>query len=259
MSIAAKLAGKLVGKAKKPKTGGGRRKKIKRSPEAVAKKMQREEAVDLGTPSANVGGGRGMDDVNAGRAGKVAVGKPREAQVAAKQYSDKAKALGRKEKQLANMRAKADSMKDRKKKIEYLAKNKQKMDDLKASISDMKKRGFKAMKYGGSMKKKMMGGGYMKKKMAGGGPLKSVDAKKNPGLAKLPTPVRNKMGFAKKGKKVSESMMEDYTSVPKELSAQAQSKKKKKMGGGKVYKRKHSGKVIKNNMSGQDLVNACYD
>ena len=35
--------------------------------------------------------------------------------------------------------------------------------------------------------------------------------------------------------------------------------KKKKMGGGKVYKRKHSGKVIKNNMSGQDLVNACYD
>jgi len=67
------------------------------------------------------------------------------------------------------------------------------------------------------------------------------------------------MGFAKKGKKVSESMMEDYTSVPKELSAQAQAKKKKKMGGGKVYKRKHSGKVIKNNMSGQDLVNACYD
>ena len=35
--------------------------------------------------------------------------------------------------------------------------------------------------------------------------------------------------------------------------------KKKKMGGGKVYKRGHGGKVIKNNMSGQDLVNACYD
>jgi hypothetical protein len=100
-------------------------------------------------------------------------------------------------------------------------------------------------------------GGMVKRK--GGGPLKPVDKAKNPGLAKLPTPVRNRMGFAKKGKKVSESMMEDYTSVPKELSAQAQSKKKKKMGGGKVYKRKHSGKVIKNNMSGQDLVNACYD
>ena len=70
-------------------------------------------------------------------------------------------------------------------------------------------------------------GGYMKKKMAGGGPLKTVDVKNNPGLAKLPTPVRNKMGFAKDG--------------------------------GKVYNKKHGGKVIKNNMSGQDLVNACYD
>ena len=29
--------------------------------------------------------------------------------------------------------------------------------------------------------------------------LKKVDAKKNPGLAKLPTKVRNKMGFMKKG------------------------------------------------------------
>jgi hypothetical protein len=34
---------------------------------------------------------------------------------------------------------------------------------------------------------------------------------------------------------------------------------KKKMGGGQVYKRGNGGKVIKNNMSGQDLVNACYD
>ncbi len=32
--------------------------------------------------------------------------------------------------------------------------------------------------------------------------LKKVDAKKNPGLAKLPTKVRNKMGFMKKGGKV---------------------------------------------------------
>ena len=29
--------------------------------------------------------------------------------------------------------------------------------------------------------------------------LKKVDAKKNPGLAKLPPRVRNKMGFLKKG------------------------------------------------------------
>jgi hypothetical protein len=30
-------------------------------------------------------------------------------------------------------------------------------------------------------------------------PKKPVDKKKNPGLAKLPTEVRNKMGFLKKG------------------------------------------------------------
>lgn len=37
------------------------------------------------------------------------------------------------------------------------------------------------------------------KKYAEGGSLKSVDAEENPGLAKLPTNVRNKMGYAKKG------------------------------------------------------------
>jgi hypothetical protein len=35
-----------------------------------------------------------------------------------------------------------------------------------------------------------------------GGSLKPVDKEKNPGLAKLPTQVRNKMGFMKKGGRV---------------------------------------------------------
>ena len=35
--------------------------------------------------------------------------------------------------------------------------------------------------------------------MKKGGVLKPVDKEKNPGLAKLPTPVRNKMGYMKKG------------------------------------------------------------
>ena len=39
----------------------------------------------------------------------------------------------------------------------------------------------------------------MKKKMKMGGSLKSVDKGKNPGLAKLPTPVRNKMDYKKHG------------------------------------------------------------
>ena len=54
---------------------------------------------------------------------------------------------------------------------------------------------------GGRVKK--MGGGMMKKRtMLKDGSLKPVDKKKNPGLAKLPTPVRNKMGFMKKGGRV---------------------------------------------------------
>jgi hypothetical protein len=69
------------------------------------------------------------------------------------------------------------------------------------------------MKYGGKVMKKNMGG--------------SLKAPNNPGLAKLPTPVRNKMGYAK--------------------------------GGGKVEYKKHGGKVIKTNMSGDDLISSCYD
>ena len=54
---------------------------------------------------------------------------------------------------------------------------------------------------GGRVKK--MGGGMMKKRtMLKDGSLKPVDKKKNPGLSKLPTPVRNKMGFMKKGGRV---------------------------------------------------------
>jgi len=38
--------------------------------------------------------------------------------------------------------------------------------------------------------------------MKEGGSLKEIDTEENPGLAKLPTNVRNKMGYAKKGGKV---------------------------------------------------------
>lgn len=94
----------------------------------------------------------------------------------------------------------------------------------------------------------------------GGGSLKAVDAKKNPGMSKLPTPVRNKMGYAKKGSSVSKAMGEDRTRVPAEYSAKTQSKKpvEKKMGGGKVYKRKHGGKTVSGN-DGNSIVAACYD
>jgi len=51
------------------------------------------------------------------------------------------------------------------------------------------------MKKGGDVKKIEKTFGSKKKKKN----LKKVDSKKNPGLAKLPTQVRNKMGFMKKG------------------------------------------------------------
>ena len=54
--------------------------------------------------------------------------------------------------------------------------------------------------------KKKMGGGMMKKKSMGyavGGSLKPVpEGSKGKGLSKLPTPVRNKMGFMRGGGKV---------------------------------------------------------
>tara|TARA_R110002049_G_scaffold234135_2_gene407431 strand:- start:332 stop:1264 length:933 start_codon:yes stop_codon:yes gene_type:complete len=136
-----------------------------------------------------------------------------------------------------------------------------------------------------------MGKKNLIRRKGGGMTMKAVDKTKNPGLSKLPTPVRNKMGYAKDGGKVYErqyggpagkkSPVEssakkspaakkkkrksvdmnktpdmDYTTTPKEFSAQAQSKK---MGGGKVYKKGHGGKVIKANMAGDDLVKSCYD
>ena len=58
----------------------------------------------------------------------------------------------------------------------------------------------KGYKMGGRVKK--MGGGMMNKRpMYKDGSLKPVPAK-NKGLSKLPTKVRNKMGFMKKGGKV---------------------------------------------------------
>ena len=65
--------------------------------------------------------------------------------------------------------------------------------------------GKKKMMHGGVMMedKKMMGhGGKMKDKMMykhGGKTMKPVDSSKNPGLAKLPKEVRNKMGYMKHG------------------------------------------------------------
>ena len=103
-----------------------------------------------------------------------------------------------------------------------ITKDKENIKLLKSKIKDMKRRDIVPKKNGGKIMKKNMGG--------------SLKAVNNPGLAKLPTPVRNKMGYAKGGGKV------EY-----------------KMGGGKVMGYKKGGKVIKTNMSGDDVVRGCYD
>ena len=92
-----------------------------------------------------------------------------------------------------------------------------------------------------------------KKFRDGGSALKSVDKSKNPGLAKLPTQVRNKMGYMKSGGKVkqsktgdakiAESMSVKTPQAIKRITGSKEYKKadyrgKTKMLGGKVYTRK---------------------
>ena len=53
------------------------------------------------------------------------------------------------------------------------------------------------------------------KKFASGGSLKEVDSSENPGLSKLPTEVRNKMGYMKKGGMAKKDMAQDKKTVKK--------------------------------------------
>jgi hypothetical protein len=76
------------------------------------------------------------------------------------------------------------------------------------------------------------------KKFGAGGSLKAVDSSENPGLSKLPTEVRNKMGYMKKGgmaKKYKEGGMMDKKDM-------AQDKKMAKKAIGMHEKQLHEGK-----------------
>jgi hypothetical protein len=90
--------------------------------------------------------------------------------------------------------------------------------------------------------KKSVGEEFMKadksKKFGSGGALKAVDSSDNPGLSKLPTEVRNKMGYMKKGgmaKKYKEGGMMDKKDM-------AQDKKTVKKAVGMHEKQLHGGK-----------------
>ena len=77
---------------------------------------------------------------------------------------------------------------------------------------------------------------YKRKEMKKGGiALKPVDKEKNPGLAKLPTQVRNKMGYMKKGGRVKKfpDLSGDGKVTKKDILMGRGVIKKKKFGGGK--------------------------
>ena len=79
----------------------------------------------------------------------------------------------------------------------------------------------------------------LSKKMAAGGSLKEVDSDKNPGLAKLPEDVRNKMGYLKKGGMMKHSdIAKDKPMMKNVAKTEVKAHEKKMHGmkkGGKAY------------------------
>jgi hypothetical protein len=90
---------------------------------------------------------------------------------------------------------------------------------------------------------KSVGEEFMKadktKKFGSGGALKAVDSSDNPGLSKLPTEVRNKMGYMKKGGMAKKGMKEGGMMDKKDM---AQDKKMAKKAVGMHEKQLHGGK-----------------
>ena len=198
----------------------------KKAADTATRKQMGKELTDLGTPASTAA-------TKSPNMGEYAKKELPEYKKTAYSMEQKGKALGKKEgslqkkeNQLQSMRDKADNMSGRDR-IKYLAENKDKMDKikeemslLKASIKDMKRRDIVAKKEGGVLdpyaalergnrmskmeagatkamrkKKEMMGESDGRRKKGG---LKSVPADSK-GLKKLPSKVRNKMGYKKAG------------------------------------------------------------
>jgi len=91
-----------------------------------------------------------------------------------------------------------------------------------------------------------------------GNKMKPVDTKKNPGMAKLPTAVRNKMGFMKEGGAAHSDVKMDKKVVKKAVGMhdkQQHGGKKTNLsklakGGGIEMKGKTKGKMVKMNKGG---------
>ena len=173
-----------------------------------ARKSRAREATDLGTPAgagemkALKGQSQDTDKANMARVGRAEAGK--RSKGISKEYKATEKRLEKLQADLKQAKAFLKGAADDQQKKKFSSRISQLNEKIQIQERKLKEMGEK---------------NFIRRK--GGGSLKPVDAKKNPGLAKLPTHVRNKMGYAKKGGKV--------------------------------------GKVIKANMSGDDLVRSCYD
>jgi phosphoserine phosphatase len=110
---------------------------------------------------------------------------------------------------------------------------------------------------------KSVGEEFMKadkgRKFKEGGALKETDAESNPGLAKLPTEVRNKMGYMKKGGMAHSDIKKDMPMMKKVAgeAVKGHEKRMHKMAGGGVTRadgcvtKGHTkGKMIKMNKGG---------
>jgi len=80
--------------------------------------------------------------------------------------------------------------------------------------------------------------GIKPKKMAAGGTLKEVDSSENPGLAKLPTDVRNKMGYMKEGGGVNAAGNYTKPSLRKRIVSQVKAAATQGTGAGQWSARK---------------------
>ena len=178
MSAAAKLASKLVRSATKPTSVGRRR--GRRDPKAVAKKIQSQKATDLGTPA-------GVDET------KVLKGQSQATDQADMVRVDRA-TIGQRSKGVTKeYKAEEKRLKNNQEKRNKLASNlkayKGKNPAIQKQITELDETMARQKNKLKEMKKK----NFIRRK-GGGMAMKAVDKNKNPRLAKLPTPVRNKKG-----------------------------------------------------------------
>ena len=254
----------------KPRTGGGAgtRRRNRAETEKNIETNLGKELTDLGEPASTAGTPRVQ--------GQGTTGGIRESAQTAFTQTSKGKTLTKKIEELAKLRLKASGLSKEKRK-EFLSKNKDKMDGLQASITDMKRRGID---------KKMGGGKVMKKKVTYRKEGKKVGSSLTGNQKKLDVDNDGKITKkdfdtinAKPKPKPKSKPMDNKSTVARgrriekmdigeeeSMGINRKTSIKKKMGGGKVMKYKKGGMVymknggvVKASKDGDDLVSSCYD